>query len=79
MPLSIAQFVGKRTVYSYSEIENLCNKKEVLAILFRLVCPIGPKIPLRVLRSNGIIKAQPQSITELKEHGIEWIRQQIEM
>lgn len=78
-PDTIAQFVGKRTVYSYSEIEDLCSKKEVLAILFRLVCPIEPKIPLRVLRSNGIMKAPPQSITELKENGIEWIRQQIEM
>jgi GNAT superfamily N-acetyltransferase len=78
-PDTIAQFVGKRTVYSYSEIEELCSKNEVLAILFRLVCPIDPKIPLRALRSNGIINAQPQSITQLQEHGIEWIRQQIKM
>lgn len=75
----IAQYVGKRTVYSYSEIEDLCYKGEVLAILFRMVCPIAPRISLRALRINGIIKGQPQSVTELKDSGIQWLKQQIEM
>jgi len=78
-PDKIAQFVGKRTVYSYLDILDMCIKNEVLAILFRFVCPIEPKISLRVLKANGIIKAQPQSIIELKENGIQWIRQQINM
>ncbi|WP_419175602.1 GNAT family N-acetyltransferase [Desulfosediminicola sp.] len=78
-PSSIAQFVGKRTVYSYAEIEKLCQHNEVLAIRFRTVCQFDSKITLRTLKSNGIIKGQPQSITELRESGIQWIRQQIKM
>jgi hypothetical protein len=78
-PSEIARFVAKRTVYSFAEIVEMCNHNEVLAIRFRTVCPIEPKITLQALRSNGIIKLQPQSITELKETGIKWLRQQIKM
>lgn len=78
-PLAIARFVGKRTVYSYADIDKMCRHNEVLAILFRTVCQIDPKITLRTLRSNGIIKDQPQSITKLQALGIQWLRQQIGM
>lgn len=73
----IARYVGKRTVYSYPEIESLC-KKEVLAILFRLSRPITPNITLRNLMENSILKAQPQSITELNQSSTKWIRAKIE-
>ncbi len=77
----VARFVGKRTVYSYKAIEKMCDKNNVLAILFRHVCAISPHIPLRKLRSSGIMspKGQPQSITEITGPGIKWLRQQIKM
>jgi predicted RNA-binding protein with PUA-like domain len=75
----IARFVGKRTVYPFSEIEELCRTNEVLAILFRMVKAADPYIRLETLKKNVILKAQPQSITELKETAIQWLRQHIEM
>ncbi|MDD2468892.1 MAG: hypothetical protein PHI97_33395 [Desulfobulbus sp.] len=75
----IARFVGKRTVYPYDEIVEMCSTNEVLAILFRMVKPIGPPyIRLPTLKKNGILKAQPQSITELSATAIQWIRQYVE-
>lgn len=76
----IARFVGKRTVYPFDEIVEMCNSNEVLAILFRMVKATGPPyIRLQTLRKNGILKAQPQSITELSATAIQWIRQHVEM
>lgn len=78
-PENIARFVGKRTVYSYSEIEEMCRNHDTLAFLFRLVNLVDPKIPLQTLMANGIMKRQPQSISALKNEGIQWLRQQIGM
>jgi len=75
----IARFVGKRTVYTYREIEGLCNSKCAIAILFRMVKVIEPRISLPTLIKNGILKAPPQSIMELKQSAIQWIRHQINM
>ena len=79
-PLEIARFVGKRTVYLFDEIEEMCKGNEVLAILFRMVKATGPPyIRLQTLKKNGILKGQPQSITELSETAIPWLRQHIGM
>jgi L-amino acid N-acyltransferase YncA len=78
--LEIARFVGKRTVYPFAEIEAMCKLNEVLAILFRIVKATGSGyIRLQTLKKNGILKAQPQSITELKETAIQWLRQHLRM
>ncbi len=75
----LARFVGKRTVYPYEDIEAMCGASEALAILFRMVKAVDPYIRLQTLKKNGILKGQPQSITELNETAIPWIRQQIGM
>lgn len=75
----LAMYVGKRTVYPYDELVEMCNVNETLAILFRMVKPIIPHIHLRTLRKNGIVKAQPQSISELNDTAILWLRRHIEM
>ncbi len=78
--LEVARFVGKRTVYHFAEIGEMCRKNEVLAILFRMVKATGPPyIRLPILTKNSILKAQPQSITELKKTAIQWLRQQLGM
>lgn len=74
----IAQYVGSRTVYTFSTIQEMCSKP-VLAIKFRLVQPFSEAIHLRTLRKHGIIKGQPQSITEISQESIEWLKQQIAM
>lgn len=69
---AIASFVGKRTVYPYKEIAELAAK-EVLSILFRQVRLLTPSIRLEELQANGVLSGAPQSITECKETGKQWL------
>lgn len=76
----IARFVGKRTVYLFEEIEKICETNEALAILFRMVKATSPSyIRLKTLRENSILNGPPQSIAELKETAIQWLKQHIGM
>ena len=77
-PDEIARYVGKRTVYSYSEIQGMC-KKGVLAINFRLSTILRDPLTLDSLLKSGALRGAPQSITEVKREGIEWLRQTIRM
>ncbi|MFW8602478.1 GNAT family N-acetyltransferase [Desulfobacterota bacterium M19] len=72
----IAQYVGSRTVYTFSTMQKMCSKP-VLAVKFRLVQPFSETIHLRTLRKHGIVKGQPQSITEISPESIEWLKQQL--
>lgn len=74
----IARYVGKRTVYTYKEIENMCNR-EVLVIKFRLVCFFKEPVRLKTLLDKKVINGQPQSITKIGEEGIHWLQEQIQM
>lgn len=74
----IAQYVGSRTVYTFSTIQELCAKL-VLAVKFRLVKPLDQAIQLRTLRKHGIVNGQPQSITQISPESIEWLKKQIVM
>lgn len=74
----IAQYVGSRTVYTFSTIQELCTKP-VLAVKFRLVKPLDQAIQLRTLRKHGIVNGQPQSITQISPESIEWLKKQIVM
>jgi len=73
----IARFVGKRTVYPFSEIERLCQK-EVLAILFRQTRILKSPLLLDNLLRNKIIAAAPQSITKLSLPARKWIQTQVQ-
>lgn len=73
----IAQFVGKRTVYSLKEIETMCSK-ETLAILFRYAKRI-PSVSLTELIDNNALTAAPQQITRVKQKANQWIRSKIEL
>lgn len=73
----VARFVGKRTVYPFTEIEYLCQK-EVLAILFRQACILRPTLSLDNLLRNRIIAAAPQSITKLSLAARKWIQTQLQ-
>lgn len=76
-PSEVVRFVSTRTVYSQEQIALLCQRN-VLALLFRhaltLSRPLGPS----KLIEGGCMRRPPQSITCLKEGGVEWLRQQID-
>ena len=76
-PIEVARFVGKRTVYRFDEIEAMCQK-EVLAILFRQIDNLKTPVTLSNLISNEIIKAAPQSITQIEERSESWLENQIQ-
>ena len=75
-PTEIARYVGKRTVYTYPEIEGMCTR-EVLAILFRQSRILKKPIAIETLIENKIISAAPQSIVTIKREALEWIQAQI--
>ncbi len=73
----VARFVGKRTVYPFTEIEQLCQK-DVLAILFRQARILRPPLSLDNFLRNRIIAAAPQSITKLSLAARKWIQTQLQ-
>jgi GNAT superfamily N-acetyltransferase len=68
----IARIVGKRTVYSYQQIEELAAKP-VLTILFRQDRILEVPIPLADMVQAQLLSAHPQSITTIKEEGFQWM------
>ncbi len=75
-PANIARYVGKRTVYSFKQIQELCNK-EVLAILFRQSFLLPEPITLEELKKKKYISAAPQSIMQLPEEASEWLQSRL--
>ena len=73
----VARFVGKKTVYPFSEIERLCEK-DVLAILFRQARVLRQPFALDKLLRNRIVSAAPQSITKLNLGARKWIHSQLQ-
>lgn len=73
-PDEIAKFVGKRTVYTYADITEMC-KKNVLAIKFRQVNILNSPINISRLLNEKILNGYPQSITRISN--INWLREQI--
>jgi len=75
-PDEIARKVAKRTVYSFDEIEKLCQS-EVLGILFRQAKIIKPPLPPEELINKGVFFRPPQSITGIKEGSLEWLKNRL--
>ena len=74
---TIAGFAGQRTVYTYSEIQELA-RQETLTILFRQDRLLGKPWPLDDLIGARILNAPPQSITQIHDkEAIEWINRQL--
>ena len=62
----IIQIVGKRTVYSENEIEEL-SKKRTFIILFVMIMHLPNLITLDELKKRNVLKAAPQSITNITD------------
>ena len=79
-PNKIAIYVGKRTVYSYEKIEDLCKKKNpVLAIKFRFVSFLDENISSEKLLQEKILKKMPESITQIKTENIKCLLEKIKL
>jgi len=74
-PTEIVQFVGKRTVYSYQAIVEMCHKK-VLAILFRQANGYETPLSRQQLESSGVFTRPPQSISRISKEGHTWLLSQ---
>ncbi len=66
-PEEVTKLVGKRTVYSLSEIKQLTDKKALTIILFKYHFPLPNQLKTSKLIDKKIIKAAPQSIIELNQ------------
>lgn len=72
----IIRAVGKRTVYGYEAIREMCVRP-VLTILFRESLELSNPISLDELIRNGLLTAAPQSITKLPGEGSAWLGKRI--
>mgnify|MGYP002624916773 FL=1 len=67
-PDEILPLIGKRSVFSKSEIENYCSDgRSSLLILFRQAENLKTPCCLDELRKNAYIKGYPQTITKISE------------
>ncbi|NHA67729.1 GNAT family N-acetyltransferase [Phycicoccus flavus] len=74
-PDEVMRFVGRRTVYSASEITEMARRaRGVLAIRFRQDRFLEPPITLTDMKLAGALRSWPQSITRLREEGMPWMR-----
>jgi len=76
-PDEIARFVGKRTVYSFAKIAQLC-RRDVLAILFRQSRSVRNPMSLAELIERGVLSAAPQSIATLPEEVKPWLQARVQ-
>ena len=73
-PAEIRRFVGMRTVYTDSQIRQLCEGTSVLAILFRHDRLLSEPWPFRVLIDNNLLKGPPQTVQKVANEGaLAWI------
>lgn len=74
---AIARLVGKRTVYSFRDIEGMCSS-DVLAVNFRQARVLDPALSLETLLREGVLGGPPQSIVSVREEGLSWLKAQVD-
>jgi GNAT superfamily N-acetyltransferase len=74
----IAALVGRRTVYTYAEIQAQVRHGEVLVVLFRQAKVLrADPITLDDLQACGAARSWPQTIQRMRQEGLEWLRQRL--
>jgi GNAT superfamily N-acetyltransferase len=77
-PDEITRFVGRRTVYTPTDIAELCRSvRGALAIRFRQDRFVVPPWSLAELQLAHVLNSWPQSITRLDEEGKQWVRRML--
>jgi GNAT superfamily N-acetyltransferase len=69
----VVAFVGQRTVYSVNDIEGMCKRGPVLAVMFRQDRLLPTPIPRQELVSEGVVTQAPQSICRVPAEVIPWL------
>ncbi len=69
----IVKLVGKRTVFSRKEIDDLI-KNPVSVFLFRHHLHLSRELRLKTLIEAGILKGAPQSVMEISDHQYKKLR-----
>lgn len=77
----IRRFVGQRTVYTDSQIEDMCDhgNTDVLAIRFRHDRVLETPWPLDMMIDRQVVSAPPQTIQQVRDEGaLEWITERLD-
>lgn len=73
-PTAVLTFTGRRTVYSPNEIAQMCSKREVLAIRFRLDRVLDTPLTPGELTQQRVMARSPMSVQQVKNEGaVEWL------
>lgn len=76
-PIEVLRFAGSRTVYTPPEVHRMCQDGEVHVMKFRhdriLAKPWTPGCP----GYDVLIGRTPQSITTVREEGVQWLKQHL--
>ncbi len=77
-PIEIMAFVGGRTVYTPTEIADMCSSVSgVLAILFRQDRFVEPAWTLAELQAHDVVTGWPQSVTRVRAKGAQWVHERL--
>ena len=72
----LLSLVGKRSVYTYSQLVKMCQNEKVLVLEFRLARHLEQTIKRNQLIKLGLLKGVPQSIVKLTTNNVS--RQEID-
>jgi hypothetical protein len=72
----VTRAVAKRTVYSFEEIQELCQSS-VLVLLFRQARALSEPIPVGELIQHGVFQRPPQSIVTLHGEGLTCLKNRL--
>ncbi len=79
-PEAITRFVGRRTVYTASELAAMADQSgELHAMIFRQDRILDPVWAIRTLEGMGVLNGHPQSITEARTGGRTWVHQELDV
>lgn len=77
-PEEVSRFVGRRTVYDFATISEMCARGEVLAILFRQAESLAEWAGIQELQTSGVLTGPPQTISTIsQQRGIDWLTERL--
>lgn len=76
-PIEVLRFAGTRTVYTPTEVHDMCSKREVHVMKFRHDRVLTKPWDAGCDGYDALIGRVPQSITAVKEAGLKWLRLQL--
>jgi hypothetical protein len=77
VPEEVIEAVGSRTVYTAEEIAVMCERGDILILRFRLDRTLDEPWKSTTIQAAGLLTGPPQTITEVKREGVEWIRDRL--